>query len=135
MKNDKGFRSDKEKMYQAIEKHGSDLNKLFKTKLDNVTLSKRLFSLENKLHGLAERYCNGEIGFDDYDIAEADIAKRVGKLLGVCTADGVAIYPLVFNRDPRGYSLKLDSDWVRDNNVKIHRDMGGYGILAPDFRN
>ena len=123
----------KERMYQAIEKHGANLNALFKTKLDNVTLSKKLFSLEYKLHRYATQYCNGDIELADYDIAEADIAKKVGKLLGVCTADGVAVYPLVFNRDPRGYSLKLDSDWVRDNKAEIYRDLGGDGILAPDF--
>ena len=36
------------------------------------------------------------------------------------------------NNDPRGYALKLKSEFVIDK--KIHRDMGGYGIIAPDFR-
>jgi hypothetical protein len=30
--------------------------------------------------------------------------------------------------------LKIDSDWVHDKGVSIYTDMGGYGILAPNFR-
>jgi len=35
--------------------------------------------------------------------------------------------------DPRGYALKLDDEWTRANAPHIHRDWGGYGILAPDL--
>ncbi len=131
----KPTKAKREKMYEAIEKHGADLNRIFNTALDNITLSKRLFSLENKLHKYAEDYCNGIMTEESYDVEESIIAKKVAKLLGrkVSTLDGVPTYPLFFNRDPRGYSLKLDSDWVRDNDIKIHRDWGGYGILAPDL--
>jgi hypothetical protein len=125
----------KERMYQEIEKHGASLNKIFKTKLDNITLCKKLHSLEVKLHWYAERYCNGDIEEDFYDIEENKIAKKVAALLGrkVSTEDGLPTYPLYFNRDPRGYSLKLDDDWVRENKIEIYKDWGGYGILAPEF--
>jgi hypothetical protein len=125
----------KERMYQAIEKHGANLNSIFNTAFDNVTLCKRLHSLEVKLHKFAEDYCNGVMTEENYDIEENVIAKKVAKILGrkVSTADGVPTYPLYFNRDPRGYSLKLDDEYVRDNNLDIHKDWGGYGILAPDF--
>ncbi len=33
------------------------------------------------------------------------------------------------NRDPRGYALKLD---VPGERLEMHRDFGGYYILAPD---
>ncbi len=41
--------------------------------------------------------------------------------------------PIIVNRDPRGYCLKIDDAWIAANNVKIHRDMGGYGIIAPEI--
>lgn len=48
---------------------------------------------------------------------------------------------LFVNRDPRGYALKFSEEWTgRFNQSRyaaglsgIHRDMGGYGILAPDL--
>lgn len=124
----------KERMYQQIEKHGENLNKIFHTKFDNITLCKKLRRLEAKAHKLAEDYCNGVIDFEAQDIGEADIAKKVAKILGdkVCK-DGIATYPLVMNRDPRGYALKIDDEWLRSTNYQIERDWGGYGILAPEF--
>lgn len=45
---------------------------------------------------------------------------------------------LHINGDPRGYALKLDDAWTRQYNRtttgdRLHSDMGGYGILAPDL--
>lgn len=37
---------------------------------------------------------------------------------------------LYINRDPRGYALKLDVS--SSNQLEMHRDFGGYYILAPD---
>ena len=38
------------------------------------------------------------------------------------------------NGDPRGYALKIDDKYQdRLHKVGIHRDWGGYGIIAPDF--
>ena len=34
--------------------------------------------------------------------------------------------------DEKGYALKIDDKYIRDKT--IHRDWGGYGIIAPDFR-
>lgn len=56
------------------------------------------------------------------------------------------LVPIFVNRDPRGYALKIDEAWVREysnNNpppsaanhavCRLHRDWGGYGIIAPDL--
>jgi len=43
------------------------------------------------------------------------------------------LVPVVINRDPRGYALKIEDEWFKDHDVRIHKDWGGYGILAPDF--
>ena len=43
------------------------------------------------------------------------------------------VVPIFLNGDPRGYALKIPDDYVRDNDLNIHRDWGGYGIIAPDL--
>jgi hypothetical protein len=53
------------------------------------------------------------------------------------------LVPIFVNRDPRGYALKIDSEWMAEARGRdefydtptrqLHRDMGGYGILAPDL--
>lgn len=44
------------------------------------------------------------------------------------------IVPVILNRDPRGYALKIDDEWMRAHrDVVLHRDWGGYGIIAPDL--
>jgi hypothetical protein len=124
----------KEKMYQAIEKHGENLNRIFKTKYDNITLSKKLFSLENKAHRLALDYCNGTYHGTDYD-GETDekvILDKVNALLVNIQKEHV---PVFLNYDARGYALKIRSEYVQAHNLEIYKDWGGYGILAPDFNN
>jgi len=37
------------------------------------------------------------------------------------------------NGDPRGYALKINDKYVRENQLRIYSDMGGYGIIAPEF--
>ena len=48
----------KEIMYQKIEQHGQNLNNIFKTKFDNITLYKKLFRLERKVHHATTCLCN-----------------------------------------------------------------------------
>ena len=38
------------------------------------------------------------------------------------------------NTDPRGYALKIDDEVLRHKyqDIPLQRDMGGYGLLAPD---
>lgn len=120
----------KERMYQEITKHGANLNAIFKTDLDNVSLAKKLFSLENKAHKLATDYCNGENGMDSseaWEKATQEILLKVDKITDF-KAQGV---PVFVNGDARGYALKISSEYVEKLN--IHKDWGGYGILAPDF--
>lgn len=33
--------------------------------------------------------------------------------------------------DPKGHALKIEDDYVNQHNLKIHRDIGGHGIIAP----
>lgn len=42
--------------------------------------------------------------------------------------------PVFINLDPRGYALKIDDEWMRRKDAKLHTDMGGYGIIAPEIK-
>ena len=116
-------------MYDRINKHGEDLKRIFKLdpSIDPVKLCKQLFKLENKAHKLAEDYCNGIIYADDYDVQTSQILTKVETILNNKKV-------LFLNGDARGYALKIDDEYLKNNNFNIHRDWGGYGIIAPDFR-
>ena len=123
----------KQLMYDRINAHGQQLKSIFKLdpNIDPVKLCKQLFRLENKAHRLAEDGCNGVI-YDTEPQAE-EIVKKVCKILNIpYESDRV-----FFNGDPRGYALKFTSRYsryLRSCNINIHQDWGGYGIIAPDFR-
>ena len=117
----------KERMYDQIKTHGDNLNKIFHTQLDNITLSKKLFRLENKGNRIALDYCNGDMENEDFETQKDKILKSVDKILNFSKQN----IPVFFNSDPRGYALKIKDDYTRD--ITIYRDWGGYGILAPDF--
>ncbi len=121
----------KQRMYEAIEKHGENLNKLFKTDLDNITLSKKLFSLEAKAHRMSTDYCNGDISsFEEWETLTDALLIKVDKITDYKSKN----IPIFVNGDARGYALKIEDSYIRENKTVIYRDWGGYGILAPDFR-
>ena len=119
----------KEILYSRITKHGQDLKAVFNLDqdIDPVKLCKRLFRLENKAHKLALDFCNGEIDQLEWDQKANKILTKVEAILKNKKV-------LFLNGDARGYALKIDDEYIRNNNLNIHRDWGGYGIVAPDFR-
>ena len=119
----------KEVLYSRITKHGQNLKAVFNLDrdLDPVKLCKRLFRLENKAHKLALDFCNGEIDQLEWDQKANKILTKVEAILKNKKV-------LFLNGDARGYALKIDDEYIRNNNLNIHRDWGGYGIVAPDFR-
>jgi len=112
-------------MNNRIEKHGDNLKSIFNLDVDSVKLCKQLFRLENKAHKLALDYCNG-VFEGDIDKESEKILSKVAKLLNTNT------FNMFFNSDARGYALKFFEDFSKDK--PIHKDWGGYGIIAPDFR-
>jgi len=118
----------KERMYSQIDKQGQRLNNLFNTDLDNIALCKKLFRLENKAHQLAEAYCNGYIEYDEYDETSDKLIEKVASILGTDENN------IFFNGDARGYAIKFTTEFTNDNIKDMWRDLGGYGIVAPDFR-
>ena len=116
---------DKYVMTQRIKKHGDNLKSIFNLDIDSIKLCKQLFRLENKAHKLATDYCNGD--FEGNIVKESEkILSKVAKILNTNT------FNMFFNGDARGYALKFFEDFSKDK--PIHKDWGGYGIIAPDFR-
>jgi hypothetical protein len=114
------------RMAARIENHGQKLNAIFNTGLDPVTLCKKLRRLEAKQTWASEDYCNGVIDDDQFEIIKTRTRDAVIKILGTKV-------PVYINSDPRGYALKIDDQVVRDLQLDIPRDWGGYGLLAPDL--
>ena len=119
----------KERLYSMITKHGQDLKAVFNLdpNTDPVQLSKRLFRLENKAHRLAVDFCNGDIDQLTWDSEASKILDKVQAILKYKKN-------IFVNGDARGYALKIDDNYIRSNNFNIYRDFGGYGIIAPDFK-
>lgn len=118
-------------MYQRIQQHGEDLNKIFHTGIEPVALCKKLRRLEQKAHRLTVDYCNGanNVTSDNSDVKALPILTAVDALLQF----NAQAIPVFINYDARGYALKISDTWMREHHVPLHTDMGGYGILAPDF--
>lgn len=116
-------------MYQQIEQHGKNLNDIFNTGIEPVTLCKKLHRLEKAANRIATDYCNGENGIDSttIDSHTQPIMDKVNKLLKNTKV------PIFFNGDARGYALKIDDKYVREHQLKIHTDFGGYGIICPEY--
>ena len=119
----------KELLYSRITKHGQDLKRVFNLDptTDPVKLCKKLLRLENKAHKLATDYCNGDVDQIEFDTQGNKILTKVEIIL----KDKKNLF---LNGDARGYALKIKDDFLRINNLSIYRDWGGYGIIAPDFR-
>jgi len=124
------------KTLEAVTNHGRQLLALFPNAIeqDPVALCKKLRRIEVAISRPILEYCNGENGMtcEKLDVQTQKAMERVQKLL---FADGVIseerICGLHVNRDPRGYALKLSSEWAAGK--AIYTDWGGYGILAPDL--
>lgn len=124
----------KQRMYKQIEEHGANLNSIFGTQHDNVTLCKKLMRLERKVHHATTCLCNTNT-LNLYDVKQATeeeenaffdkIRASLHNILGE-KAEIVHI-----NYDPRGYALKIKDEHLEG--VNLYRDFGGYGILAPEF--
>ena len=124
----------RDRMNEQVLRHGFNLKRIFFDDpyegIGPVELAKKVHSIEVKAHKLAEDYRNGLIESDDwYDIKEKKILDRLDKVLNF-RERGI---PVFVNGDPRGYALKIDEAYVREHKLEIHRDWGGYGILAPEF--
>lgn len=122
-------------MYEKIAAHGENLRTIFSlpSNVDMIPICKKLFSLENKANRLMVDYCNALTDCDTVDYATEKIYNAALKILSLSHGSPLA-RAIIINRDPRGYTLKINDDFMRTNSIVLHSDFGGYGILAPDFR-
>jgi hypothetical protein len=123
----------RETMYKNIVEHGKDLKRVFNldSSIDEVKLCKALFKIENKAHQLAEHFCSFYEDEEKQEKIIDDILNKVDKLLNFKNQN----IPVFFNGDPRGYTLKIDCDYMRDKKIyPFYSDWGNYGIIAPSFR-
>ena len=121
--------SERKQMNQDIYDHGLKLIKLFQldTFTDPVKLCKLVNRIENALHQAATDYCNGLIDADEIE----KIAEKKMKLLDKHLHYQEINMPVFFNQDPRGYALKIN--FSRGMFPYFPVDMGGYGLVCPDF--
>lgn len=137
-------------MYARIEEHGRNLLAVFPgaVERDPVELCRKLRRLETKAAALALRLCNGpEFPEGAYERQTDAVIAQVDNILG---NNGLKRVPIFVNGDARGYSLKIRDEWLREEIsglrsspasidraaalARIHKDWGGYGIIAPDLR-
>ena len=122
------------KTREAIRKHGQQLLAIFPhaTEREPLELCRRLRRLESEASRYALRMCNGPEWESEeaQENAKERILDKVDKILGF-RAQKV---PVFLNGDPRGYSLKINDEWMRQHNATLHRDWGGYGIIAPEIK-
>jgi hypothetical protein len=119
-------------MYERIGRHGKQLLAIFPNAIerDPVKLCKKLRKLEIAANKLATDNCNGDGDYQQNNEYLGKIEDTVSHLLGIKSATNE---PLYLNTDPRGYALKIDDAYMEANNIDLHRDWGGYGIIAPDL--
>lgn len=93
-------------------------------------LSVKLLYIERPASSKAIDYCNGLISTEAWsEIYHDQYADQVQALFNN-QLDGLFI-----NSDVRGYALKIDDELMRTKykNCGLHKDWGGYGILAPEI--
>ena len=117
-----------------ILEHGWKLKRAFylPEEVDALALCKKLRKLDIQETQHSEDLCNGVI-----DPTDAELAARVKQTLNA--VDKLLCFrvlgiPVFINGDPRGYALKIDDKWMREHpECDLPRDMGGYGLIAPNL--
>jgi len=113
--------------------HVNNLSSIFGwegTYMEKASKYRRLCRIERRASRDNERVCNGKVERteDEQERYDDRILADVNRWTGY-KDKGI---PVLFNGDPRGYALKIESEWVAKQEVSIYRDWGGYGILCPD---
>lgn len=88
-----------------------------------LQLWRALSRIEKEASRDAVALCNGELDQEQYDARKEQTVTKVRKVFGFIP-EGFFV-----NNDPRGYALKLDNEKVTIPEG-MHKDWGGYGILA-----
>ena len=96
-----------------------------------LMLYKSLHRLEARIDRENTNDCNGTSGLTE-DQETARDKRRFLKYKSLLPN----VPGLFINGDPRGYALKIhvkETQELRDKDINLYTDWGGYGILAPEF--
>jgi len=128
-----------EETKQAIIRHGESILLAFPEarEKDPVKLCKMLRRVEGRAAKIGLLLCNGPDMGEEWTEKETEVClAKVRKILGLSREKAEEI-GLFINQDPRGFALKISEEWARgynsSTNKPLHRDWGGFGILAPDL--
>lgn len=112
---------------KQIIQHGKNIKKLFQLKsIDAITLYKKLRRVESRIHINVIDRNNGDITKEQYEDRETAALNTLDVIINF-RAQNV---PVFVGSNSRGYALKIKERYIRDNNIDIYRDWGGYGIIA-----
>ena len=119
----------KQRILDQVNRHAGILIEMFNLPLgtDKVKLCRKLRKLEKIASLINEKYCNGDITGLEFEVEKSEIIEKVKRIFNNYSF----IDAFYYNSDTRGYALKLHGEYVV--NWNIHKDWGGYGILAPEF--
>lgn len=120
----------KQQQAEDILQHGFKLKRIFNIgdEIGPVELCKKVHRLETTQHRLNEISCTREMTARE-EKQDEGMLDRLDAILGFKALN----IPVFVNGDPRGYAFKIPSEYVREHNLDIHTDWGGYGIIAPEF--
>ena len=120
----------KAEMEKRIMKHAENIETIFGgAHKQGMDLCKWLRRKEAAANRMAVDWCNGDLSSEDWEAAGENVLQSVNEMLGNNTEK----VPVFVNGDARGYTLKIKDEWIRENEIEIHKDWGGFGILAPDL--
>jgi hypothetical protein len=94
-------------------------------------LYKKLHRIEARMNRIFTNECNGYS-----NLTEAQEEKRNARVLKQLNTLLPGLKTIFLNGDPRGYALKIkpeEAKELRDKDINLYTDSGGYGILAPEF--
>jgi len=117
---------------ERISKHVEMIQKMFnlpysQTNSEALVFFKKIRLLENRAHKLAERWCNGKVSEFAFEKGQKSILTEIDEILHYSKKE----IKVIFNSDPRGYALKIEEEKLPP---ALFKDWGGFGIIAPDFR-
>lgn len=107
--------------------HHKELGKLFHV-ADGLGAWRKLVRIERAANKAACDYCNGAIDGDEWDRLKTIFAEKVARV----SSSGKAPKGFFINGDPRGYTLKIESETAKKY-PGLQRDWGGYGCLAAQI--
>ena len=101
--------------------------------IDSLKLCRSLRRIESKAHKLMTDQCNGETKATEEEQArqEQEFLNSVDELLNFRKQN----IPVFLNGDPRGYTIKVEDDYVKKvrDKTNLYSDMGGFGIICPEL--